>query len=488
MSNKPSLKRNYIYRLLYQFLSMATPLITAPYISRVLGADGVGIYSYTQSWVTYFTYLALLGTGSYGALEIAKCRDDKKEYSKTFWEIELLTVITSSLSLFFWFLFIVLSKEYQIYFLALTPLILAQTFDIEWFYAGHERIGYSLLWNSVCKIAGLVCIFVFIRDKSDLLLYIFLSSFIMMAGSVSMWVHLPKMLTKVKLSELSVFRHFKKTFVYFIPTIATSVYTILDKTLIGVFTNDSFENGYYEQATKIINILKPVSFAALNSVMTARMSYLFYSQKTDEMKKRIGLSVDITFFTTFGCMFGMVAVANTFVPLFFGPGYEPVVKLLQMMAILLFVISISNCLSSHYYIPVGRMKQYNSFLIAGSVVNLILNISLIPSFGAMGAVVGSIGAELVITLLLVRFDDGYLKWSDILRCGYKKLIAGVIMLIAVLFIGNVMNLSVFWELAVQVVSGACIYIVVLFILRDTSISYLLNVVLSKLRITRGVRS
>ena len=209
MENKPSVKKNYIYSLLYQILTMITPFITAPYVARVLGADGVGIYSYTQSYMTYFTLAAALGTASYGMREIAQCRDRKEEYSKKFWEIELLSVFTTLVCLLAWIVLIVFSSTYKEYFIALIPSLIATMFDISWFYTGHEKIGYTVLWNAICKIAGVICIFVFIKNKSDVALYIFLNSFILMLGNISMWVFLPKMLVRVNPKEFCLKKHFQ---------------------------------------------------------------------------------------------------------------------------------------------------------------------------------------------------------------------------------------------------------------------------------------
>ena len=176
--NKPSVKKNYIYSLLYQILTMITPFITAPYVSRVLGADGVGIYSYAQSYMTYFTLAAALGTASYGMREIARCRDRKEEYSKKFWEIEILTLFTTFVCLLAWVVLILYSSTYRPYFIALVPSLLATMFDISWFYTGHEKMGYTVFGNTLCKIVGVICIFLFIKDKNDIALYIFLNSFI----------------------------------------------------------------------------------------------------------------------------------------------------------------------------------------------------------------------------------------------------------------------------------------------------------------------
>ena len=469
MSDQPSIKKNFILKILYELLAIATPLITAPYVSRVLGADGVGVYSYAQSCITYFTMFAVLGTNNYGMREIARCRNNKEEYSKKFWEIELLTVCTSSICIIAWLVLTVFSGSYKPYFIALIPMLFASMFDISWFYTGHERVGYTVFWNAVCKIAGLICIFSFIKTRNNLVLYIFLNSAILMLGNLSMWIFLPKMLVKIDARTLNIRQHFKETLVYFIPTIATSIYTVLDKTLIGVITNDSYQNGYYEQATKIINIAKTVCFVALNSVMGARISFLFAEHKIDEIKTRIKDSLNLIAFLSFGAMFGIIAVADEFVPLFFGSGYEPVVSLLILMSPLIPIIGISNCIGTHYYAPIGKTKIASYYMIAGSVCNLILNILLIPKLGATGAVIGSIGAELIITILFVQYDDDYITWRDIYLASWKKILAGLTMLFAIVLFSNHIALTGIIGLILWVIVGAITYILMLFILRDKTI-------------------
>ena len=469
MSDQPSIKKNFILKILYELLAIATPLITAPYVSRILGADGVGIYSYAQSCMTYFTMFAVLGTNNYGMREIARCRNNKEEYSKKFWEIELLTVCTSAICIIAWLVLTVFSGSYKPYFIALIPMLFASMFDISWFYTGHERVGYTVFWNAVCKIAGLICIFSFIKTRNDLVLYIFLNSAILMLGNLSMWIFLPKMLVRVDARTLNIRQHFKETLVYFIPTIATSIYTVLDKTLIGIITNDSYQNGYYEQATKIINIAKTVCFVALNSVMGARISFLFAEHKIDEIKTRIKESLNLIAFLSFGAMFGIIAVADEFVPLFFGSGYEPVVSLLILMSPLIPIIGISNCIGTHYYAPVGKTKIASYYMIAGSVCNLILNIALIPKLGATGAVIGSIGAELIITILFMRYDDKYLTLHDIISIGWKKIVAGLVMLSGLIILTRLDLINGIIGLIIQVIIGCFIYLSMLCVLKDETI-------------------
>lgn len=463
--NQPSIKKNYIYSLFYQILIMVTPFITAPYIARILGADGVGIYSYTQSYVTYFSMFAALGTASYGSREIARCRNDKEEYTKKFWEIELMSVFTTLSCMMMWVVLIIFSSKYRIYFIALVPTLFATMFDISWFYIGHEKISYTVFWNSLCKIIGVISIFLLIKSKDDLVLYIFLNSTILMVGNLSMWIFLPKMLVKVYPKNFKFKQHFRETLVYFIPTIATTVYTVLDKILIGAITHNDFQNGYYEQATKIINMAKAVVFVSVNSVMSSRISYLFYENKIKEIKARIEKSINFILLLGFAVAFGIVAVAKDFVPVFFGEGYEPVICLLYWMSPLVLIIGVSNCLGSQYYTPAGLRAQSSKYIIMGAIINLIVNLVMIPVLGTVGAVIGSIVAELTISIMYFRNCNGYLNIYQVLKCGYKKLFAGMVMLAFVKLVSRC-GLSGIILVEAEVITGASVYFLILYILKD----------------------
>lgn len=483
--NEPSLKKNFALSTLYQVLLLVVPFITAPYVSRVLTAEGVGIYSFTNSIQMYFSMFAALGTVSYGTREIARNRNDNIKRSKLFWEIELLTVITSCVCLAIYGLFIAITCEYRIYFLILGINIVTVMFDISWFYTGIEQLRYTVGPNAVFKIFGVVCIFTFVKAKEDLVKYVFIMSLVTLLSNFTMWAYLPKFVYRIKPSELKIKRHFKETLVYFIPTIATSIYTILDKTLIGLFTTDTSENGYYEQATKIVNMAKSLTFASLNTILGARISFLFAEEKHAEIKNRIEKSIDYILFMGIGICLGIAAVAPRFVPAFFGDGYTPVIQLLYLFSPIIIIIGISNCLGSQYYNPAGLRSLSAKFIIAGSIVNLILNLILIPMMKSKGAVFATLAAETVITVLYMRFCNGYLNYKAILQYGWKKLIAGMIMFLVIRGIDTILSNDIYASI-IEVTIGSIIYIFVLWILQDSFCKY--GIQFAKLHIHRGGNS
>lgn len=480
MPKQESIKKNYVYNTLYRILTIITPLITAPYISRVLGSDGVGVYSYTNSIATYFTLFAALGTASYGQREIAMHRDSPEENSKLFWEIELLSVATTAVALIFWTLWIFISKQYTSYYLVLSMSVLAVVFDISWYFGGFEKFKYIVIRNSIVRILGIVLLFVFIKDKNDTLLYVALITSTGLLGNISMWFYLPKMLVKVNRKNLHPFKnHLKQTFMYFVPTIATSVYTVLDKTMIGAITKSADENGYYEQATKIVHMFQSLIFS-LNTVMSARQSYLFSLGKIDEIKDKIAKSFDYLFALSIPLMFGLVAVAQNFVPWFFGTGYEPVIKILCAMSPLPFVITISNILGSQYLTPSGQRVRSTKGIISGAVVNVVLNALLIPKFHAIGAVGASVVAELVISIIYVHMSRTVISWRQLLKTAWKKILASAIMFIAIVFIPRIPITPILITIS-QFIVGVIVYVLALLILRDSFVTESIKYLKEKLK-------
>ena len=464
----PSVRENYAYNLIYQILTLLTPLITTPYIARVLGTGGVGIQSYTSSVVQYFSILAALGTASYGQREIARNRDDREARSRVFWEIELLCAGTTALCLMAWMAVIAFSEDYGPYYGVLTMTLAAVAFDISWMFGGMEQYRIIVIRNTAIKLAGIAMMFLFVRDGGDLLLYIALLAATGLLGNISMWACLRQFVDPVDIRSLKIRRHMKEVLVYFVPTIATSVYTILDKTMIGWFSgSDKSENGYYEYATGFVNMAK-ILIISFNAVMSARMSYLFGAGRQEEIRRRIGESVDFVLLLGLPITFGLAGIAACFVPWFLGGQYSPVIRLLWLCSPLVLIVGFSDCMGSQILTPCGKRAQSARVIVAGACANACMNLLLIPRLGAMGAALASVLAETMITGLYFRLCRGYIRPGMIAAGGIKRLAAALVMFGAVVWFGNLRGPGPLTT-AVQVAGGACVYFVMLLILGDKTV-------------------
>lgn len=472
--NTPSIKKNIIISTFYQILSVITPLITAPYISRIIGPRGIGAYSYTSSIQLYFSLFAALGTADYGMREIARVRLNKKERSEVFFEIELVSVLTSLAMLILWFIFVGFQKEYKVMYLILTLNLFNTMLDISWFFDGLEQFQYTVTKNAIVRIIGVILILLFIKSPKDINLYVLIMVGSTLLGTMTMWLSLPKFVIKTRIDISSLKRHFHETMVYFIPTIATSIYTSMDKTLIGLITHSDTENAYYEQATKIINLIKGVTFTAVNSVLGARISFLFAKKKYGEIKTRLQDSINYILLIGVGVGFGLLSISDTFVPVFFGAGWEKVVLILKIFSPQVIIIGISNCLGSQYYTPAGLRKQSSIYIIIGAIVNLLLNLILIPYFASAGATVASIIAELSITILYLKYSNGYLNTKYIFTVLWKKIVAGAVMSIVIYILGFVGDLNII-RLLLQFIGGTLTYFAVLVLLKDNALKFVLKI-------------
>lgn len=452
---------------LIKALKILIPFICAPYVSRKLGADNIGIYSYTNSIATYFCMIAALGTYSYGKREISRNRDNIEQRSKLFWEIEIVSVTTTVCTMLGWAIFLILVKENFIYFIILSISIIATLFDISWFFEGIEDYSFLLKVSLIVKVISVICIFIFVNDANDLPWYVLILALSLFGSNISMWFGLRKKVNRLELKSISLKNHYKETFVYFIPSIAISVYTILDKTFLGILGKDNYESGCYEQAQSIITMANGFAFSSITTVMGVRTSYYFMKNQVDDVKKLIDTSLDMIITISVGCMFGIAAASKNFVPIFFGEGFDKVVTLMIAFSPIMLIIGISDCLGGLYYSPVGKRKISARYVIIGAIANICFNIILIPYFKAVGAVIASIMAEFFITTLYVKNSCGFCTLKKVLSIGYKKIICGLVMSVCVFYIGELSFKPIF-VLILQVLTGVMIYLLMLLLLRDTS--------------------
>ncbi|MDE7384826.1 MAG: polysaccharide biosynthesis C-terminal domain-containing protein [Anaeroplasmataceae bacterium] len=264
--------------------------------------------------------------------------------------------------------------------------------------------------------------------------------------------------------KIQPFKHFKECMVYFVPTIAIQIYTILDKTMIGLITNSDFENGYYEQAEKIVKLPLTV-ITTMNIIMRSRISYYFSNKEFDKIKVLTRKSTCFSLMLSIPIMLGSIAIAKKFVPFYLGSGYDECILLIYILAPLILIISLSNLLGTHYYTPYNLQRTSNKFLIIGAIVNVILNIPLIYFFKSKGAAIASVSAELIITVLYIIFAKKFFTFKELFLCGYKYCIGGVIMFGATFTLDYYLPNTI-WYLLLEISCGIGIYFLVLLLIKD----------------------
>lgn len=461
-----SVKKNYIFNVMYQILLLVVPFITTPYLSRVLGANGVGIYSYTNSIVAYFTLLAALGTGTYGQRAISYVQDDIEKRSRAFWETFVFRLIMSLITLVFYGIYILIVKENKLIFIILSLNIINIIFEISWFFQGMEDFKKTVLRSTLVKILNIIFIFVFVKNSDDLVLYVLGTMALTVLGSMTLWTYLPKYIIKVK--DIKPFRDFKTIFKLFIPTIAIQVYTLVDKSMIGWFSDSAtfFENGYYEQAEKVTKICLTL-VTSLGTVMVPRIGKTFKEGNIEKVREYIYKSYRFILLLALPIWLGLIAISSIFVPVFFGPGYEKVETLLTILSFLVVAIGLSNANGYQYFVPTGKENILTITVVVGAISNFILNLILIPRYYSLGASISTIVAESLVTLtgfIYIRKEKIF-SLRKILKEGSKYIISGIVMFIVLLFIKQYLDVSII-SLAILIITGGITYFIMILLLKD----------------------
>lgn len=481
--NSAKIGKNYFYNLIYQALLIIIPIISMPYVSRVLGETESGKYSFTFSIVTYFTVFASLGFSIYAQRLVAGHQGDRKRQSVDFWEVFFARLLPVTVCLLIYFSLIfagVYGEKYSKLMVILSIDVIAVAFDISFFYQGNEEFGKIVVRNALVKLCSLVLIFTLVKTENDLWIYTVIQSGALLFTNLFLWTGLKGALVGVDFKSLRPLAHLKYTVVLLLPTIATSVYVYLDKVLIGLITGSDAENGNYEYAEKIVKTLMTV-ITALGTVMIPHNSKKIAAGDEEGVKKNIYLACKFVSVLGIPIMLGMIAVANAFVPLYLGDGYPKAPLLLQILTPLVVIIGFSNVFGLQYLIPKHRDKQFTIAIIAGAVSNLILNLIFIPFYGAYGAAAASVIAESAVTVIMMVYVRKDIKLFPILKGIVKPLIAGIIMFVPVFILSTYVFTPTVLHTLIAVFIGIVIYTVCMAILRDEFLTFIFAKVKSKLK-------
>lgn len=454
--------KNYLYNASYQVFILLVPLITTPYLARVLGPKGVGINSFTNSVIQYFILFGSIGVNLYGNRQIAFVRDDKEKLTRTFYEIffmRLTTILIACLSFEIFLLFI---NKYQMFYLAQSVSILAAAFDISWFFMGVENFAVTVLRNFVVKIITLISIFLFVKSYNDLTIYILILSLSLLLGNLTLFPSLKRYVGKPNLSSLNIWRHLWPSLVLFIPQIATQVYLVLNKTMLGLM-NSVQASGYFDQSDKMIKMVLAI-VTATGTVMLPHVANAFANGQHEKTKNYLYTSFSFVTAISIPMSFGLAAVAPKFVPLFFTSKFDNVIPIMIIESAVILLIAWSNAIGTQYLLPTKQTNSYTFSVVIGAIVNLVANIPLIFVLGAKGAAIATVLSELAVTfyqLWVIKNQVSYRKLFDDI---FKYLLAGLIMFIIVTFLDR--SLSSKWLfLILEIVIGIAVYMISLLLLR-----------------------
>ena len=467
MSEK-SLKLNFFYNILLQVSKVIFPLITAPYVARVLEPDGVGLANFAGTYAGYFALFAALGIPLYGIREIAKQRGNINAQTNFVSEVvslsAVMTIVCTLLFLGSLALVPQLTENYVIFIISGLSLYLTP-FRIDWFFQGREDFGYITFRSLVVKTISILCLFAFVQKKSDLIIYVILGAASSIINElwnyIKLWksgIH-PHLTTQFK-------KHVRPLFLLFSSSIAISIYTILDTLMLG-FMSDYSEVGFYNSATHISKAILPIA-TSLCMVVMPRLSYYTREANWEMINKLMKTSLSVVSFLCFPFTCALIAIAPTFIPLFYGELFCGAIVPLQVVSCVISVIGLNNLFGVQILIGLGKDKLFLYAVLVGTFSNFILNIVLIPIFGATGAAIASVAAE---TLILIVEIYQVKKYTEVELSGFKELIVSLIVSIALfpLIIGLHLIINGWGLIIVFTTVGSFLYLTIQYIYHNSAL-------------------
>ena len=478
------LKENIAYQLTYQVLTVITPLITSPYLSRVLGAESLGVFSSTFAYANYFLMFAMLGAHNYGSKTIAFAGDDTRKLSRTFFSIYAVQCCAAILSCAVYFSSVGLfwhERNRVIIALLQGMWIVACLFDINWFLFGCEKFKVTTIRNIVIKILTIACILIFVKSEKDLPIYVVIMAGGQIISQLVVWPYITQMLHFCVPTWGEIRVHIKPMCKFFVPILAMSVFHVMDKSMLDFLSTDA-ECGYYYNADRLANI--PIGVVAgLNTVMLPRITKMYSIERSgpDNLNLFLGKSFELTLSMSAAIAVGLGAIAPIFVPVFFGSGFEPCVGLIACYVPILIAKSISGFISSQYLIPMNRENIYVFAVIAGAVANLICNIPLIIKYGAVGAAIGSLIAEVIVLLVELIATRRTINFFSYLKLGVPYVLISAVMFSSVRMLVNTLPcFNIIW-LLVTILVGSFIFIAGVLVYSRIVKSSLYSIVLRRVK-------
>ena len=470
-----SLKLNAFFNVVRNVLRLIFPLITFPYVSRVLMPEGIGKVNFANSIVMYFYTIASLGIGSYGIREAAKIRNDRlalAKFTKEMLSINIVSTLVSYILLAASLVFVKKFESYRILIIVNSSSIILNTIGFEWLYSALEEYGYITLRSIIFQIISLALTFILVRNSDDVVNYALVSVISNVGSNVCNLIHARRYLdlkTKVK---LEIKKHLKPIFLLFFSSIAITVFSILDTSMVG-FIKDDVEVGYYTSASKIIRMIRDL-FPAISTVMFARVSYYVGTKETQKIKEVTGQIFNLFYALSIPICMGFILLMKPILLLMCGSEFLPAVAVGQVLAPLVILSSISGYLSGAVLISFGREKIYMYVEVGAALLDIVLNFAFIPKYGALGAGIATLITELVMFIVFHISVKNEISGVKIKKALVQYIISSVIMALVVYMEIKYLPLSPILQILLGAVSGALIYFVILVIMKNEFLQSSLN--------------
>lgn len=471
-----SVKVNYILNLINTGTQMLFPLITFPYVCRVIEADGIGQINFFQSIISYISLFTCLGIPMYAIREIARDRSDVVQMNRTAMEILLLHSMLTLVGYAIVAILCLTVPQIQVnipLFLILSLTIFFTAIGCEWFYQGIEDFKYITIRGLIIKTVSVVLLFIFVKSKTDLLYYGCYTVFGVLGGNIFNFFRLRKYIHRENIifSELHIKRHIKPVLKVFSFSVVTSIYLQLNTVLLG-FLKNALAVGYFAAATKVMQMLLTMS-ACLGSVMMPRASHLIAENKEDEFNRLIQKSYDFTLAIALPMTIGLIFCAPSLITALCGVKFEHSILPSQIIAPIILMVAISNVFGIQVLFPKGKINVVTLCCGIGAVADLILNLCLIPFFSYIGTSIAYLGAEVATTVSMYFIGRRYIPIIYFKKSHLTYALGCIVMAFALYGI-SLLQLPTLTILLLQGCCGVLAYFIILCICKDEMLVQILS--------------
>jgi len=476
MNQIPSIKKNYFYNTAFTIASFLFPLITFPYVARVLGPVYIGKVAFAESIVAYFALFASLGIPLYGIREVAKVRDDKEALNRIFSELFIINLSAMGISvLLFLSLFFLIEKiqAEEVLFLVLGINIVLGAFSIEWLYKGLENYQYITLRSLSFKVISLGLLFLLVRSQDNYVLFAGISVLALSGANILNMIHSRKYV-KITLKKIHLRKHIKPIIILFSTSIAISIYINLDKVMLGFLADDK-SVGLYTAAIKMNKITLAV-VTSLAVVLIPRLSYYIEMNKKDEFLRLANKSLDFVFFLGIPSIIGILLLADNLVLMFSGERFMEAAYTVRILAPIILFIGLSNFFAFQIHLPENREKYNLYSVIVGASTNFFLNLILIPHFKHNGAAIATLIAEFSVAFMTYLFSK-YKHDFKIVTLNRVKYFAISLFFVPIIFFVNYVVSLAMLSTSVSIVTCIIFYFTTLYLVNDKFFKELLSNVL-----------
>lgn len=478
--------KNYIYSVAYQILVLIAPIITAPYLARVLGADNLGIYSYVYSSGSIITTISLLGIYAYGNRQTAYVRESKAALTSTFWELELLRLVLGTIGTVIYILYAALNKDYFVYFCIYYPYILAQFIDCSWVYVGLEDMKPAIGKNFVTKLINIIGIFLFVKSKDDLWIYIMLLAVTTFLANISIYTHLPRYIDKPKVDKKMLIPHLKGSLALFLPQVASLFYLQMDKVMLEWITGATNQVSFYDQAEKIVTI--PLSLiTVISSVVMPRLANEYRKGNTETVQNLLLKAGKYALCMALTMMCGIFCIARQFISWYLGPEFQATSVAIMILSPIILFNTLAGISGNQYFTATNQTSILLKAYVAAALTNIAVNLLLIPSYGYIGAAIATVLSSLISVITQYLYFRKQVKINEI-RKYLLKYMVGALLMAVVITVPTYHMAGTFLTTCLQIGIGIAVYLIYLIITRDSVVKDLMALLHNRRLHTNAVQN